>query len=161
MIVKKSISFFLAFLGALSFCASAKAQLSVHQPTVREQVEKFAQVTRSQTSSNIDTLIYFSTATQKSVRVFRAANDSTKVLMNVYDSRNKLDLASLAPATKQSKNNQIIYSARGRNNRNYYAIVSMNNNSSRIEVRLVETDQNGREVLRETGFGDITVDIEA
>jgi hypothetical protein len=178
MLSKKTISLLLAVLGVLSFAASAKAQFSSQSMLMGEQVkqtlnlglrktefqkaELLAQANRRQTicdnNNNIDTLLYFSTNNQKSVRIFRLKNEPKKLLMNIYDSKNKADLASNALAAQVPKNVPVTYSARV-SDRIYYAIVSMNS-KSQIQGSLVATDQNGqRRLWTEPAAGEVTLKL--
>ncbi|MEC4814929.1 MAG: hypothetical protein SAK29_16860, partial [Scytonema sp. PMC 1069.18] len=103
-------------------------------------------------------LLYFSTNNQKSVRVFRPKNDSRKLLMNIYDSKNKADLALSAPAAQVPKSVPVTYSARV-SDTIYYAIVSINS-KSQIQGSLVATDRNGqRRLWTEPAAGEVTMKL--
>lgn len=106
-----------------------------------------------------DTVLYFSTPKQVSVRVFRPKNTSRSSLtMNIFDSRNNKSLVTCGSATDISKDNQIIYRAKANNSNNiyYYAIISMNN-KFQIAARLEEQDQNGQRRGSEYGVGEVTL----
>ncbi|NJM70025.1 MAG: hypothetical protein HC862_07215 [Scytonema sp. RU_4_4] len=138
-ITKKSISFFLAFLGTLSFSTSASAIFQQERATtnfipeakVRELSKrdliavKTCQGDKGRPNQPyIKTQILFHTDAQKSVRVYSPTQNANILLMNIYDSRNKVEL--LPPTEprleKPYNSNQIIYSVRGKN-ATYYTVV--------------------------------------
>ncbi|ARV57435.1 hypothetical protein BZZ01_01230 [Nostocales cyanobacterium HT-58-2] len=177
MLTKKSISFFLAFLGVLSISASAKAQFDSNSTALHKQVKRvidkelsrqdfqkaqvLAQANKRPTNcdNNNDTVFYFNTTNQKSVRVFRPKNNpSQPILMNIFDSKNGQDLASSVPATRTPQKNQITYSAQVKNNI-YYATVAIND-KSQIQGVLQATDQNGqRKLWTEPAAGEVTLKL--
>lgn len=181
MPTKKSISFFLAFLGVLSICASAKAQLGSESTELQEQVKRdlntelskkdfqganiLAQANRRSTYCDrldtSDTTLYFNTNNQKSVRVFRPRNNPTQILMNIYDSRNqgsRAEIASCSPATRISQPYQLIYSTNVKGSI-YYATVLINN-KSKIQANLKAASQNTKKTLwNEPASGEVTLKL--
>ncbi|TBR61403.1 hypothetical protein B4U84_11540 [Westiellopsis prolifica IICB1] len=169
MLTKKSIYVFLVFLGVFSISASAKAGFN-HKSTVLEgQVEKalntkvLAQANTKPTSCDrqdkSDTTLLFNTNNGKTVRVFRQKNTSPQqLLMNIYDSKNRKELAACTPAARLTQPNQITYNTKVQNTV-YYATVLINK-QSKIEGSIVATDQNGkRRLWTEPAAGEVTLKL--
>ncbi|RDH50755.1 hypothetical protein [Fischerella thermalis] len=165
MLTKKSIFFFLAFLGILSICTSAKAEFGSESTASQEQVEKevLAQANTKVTSCDrqdkSDTTLLFNTNNGKTVRVFRTRNTSPQqLLMNIYDSKNRKELAACSPAARLTQPNQITYNTKVQNTI-YYATVLINKQSKR-EGSIIATDQNGkRRLWTEPAAGEVTLKL--
>ncbi|TFI53009.1 hypothetical protein BLD44_016760 [Mastigocladus laminosus UU774] len=169
MLTKKSIYVFLAFLGVFSISASAKAGLNYKSTVLEGQVEKalntkvLAQANTKPTSCDrqdkSDTTLLFNTNNGKTVRVFRQKNTSPQqLLMNIYDSKNRKELAACTPAARLTQPNQITYNTKVQNTV-YYATVLINK-QSKIEGSIVATDQNGkRRLWTEPAAGEVTLKL--
>ncbi|WP_315787756.1 hypothetical protein [Fischerella sp. JS2] len=169
MLTKKSISFFLAFLGVLSICGSAKAEFGSESTVSQEQIEKAlnkellaqanTKVTNCDRQDKSDTTLLFNTNNGKTVRVFRTRNTSPQqLLMNIYDSKNRKELAACTPAARLTQPNQITYNTKVQNTV-YYATVLINK-QSKIEGSIIATDQNGkRRLWTEPASGEVTLKL--
>ncbi|MGJ5675756.1 MAG: hypothetical protein ACR9NN_19420 [Nostochopsis sp.] len=169
MLAKKYIYFVLAFLGVLSISASAKAGFNYNSPALEGEVEKalnkkvLAQANTKAVSCDkqdkSDTTLLFNTNNGKTVRVFRTKNTSPQqLLMNIYDSRNRKELAGCTPAARLTQPNQITYNTKVQNTV-YYATVLINK-QSKIEGSIVATDQNGkRRLWTEPASGEVTLKL--
>jgi hypothetical protein len=169
MLTKKSISFFLAFLGVFSICASAKAGFGSESTVLQGQVEKAlnkevlaqanTKVTSCDKQDKSDTTLLFNTNNGKTVRVFRTKNTSPQqLLMNIYDSKNRKELAACTPAARLTQPNQITYNTKVQNTV-YYATVLINK-QSKLEGSIIATDQNGkRRLWTEPASGEVTLKL--
>ncbi|MBW4634073.1 MAG: hypothetical protein KME30_19860 [Iphinoe sp. HA4291-MV1] len=131
-ITKKSVSFFLAFLGTLSFSTLVSAVIQqertnfIPQETISEQEKKVLIAQNLKSCPNPDnpsTLVYL-IAGRKSVRVF---SSNRKTYMNVaFNNKALIENAEV----RIDNENPRIYSAKNQNNTTRYYVVYFNNSQN-------------------------------